>query len=208
MPRGRKRLEETARQQYIIEAARRVMIDKGVENATMEDIAREAEYSRRSAYTYFSSRDEIYLQVLIEDLKTRWSSQQQALARAENGMEMIAVFARTFLSHVQQYPHSMPLQAWWDLKGVDPAQFREETFTAFEAINRSLADGLRLIFRRAVEDGDARPDLEIDLCISQFLYSLRAVVNRALSPGYSFARFAPEPYVAHFIELFRRGIAV
>jgi AcrR family transcriptional regulator len=204
----RKRIEQQARQQYIVEAARRVMAKKGVENTTMEDIAREADYSRRSAYTYFRSRDEIYLLALIEDLKTRWAGQQEALRTADSGIEQISLFARSFLTHVRKHPHSMPLQAWWDLKGIDPGRYRPETFASFEAINQALADGLRSIFRRAVDDGNARPDLDIDICISQFLYSLRAVVNRALSPGYTFARFDPEHYLEHFIDIFRRGISI
>jgi AcrR family transcriptional regulator len=205
---GRKRLEQKARQRFIVEAARRVMIEKGVENATMEDIARAADYSRRSAYTYFRSRDEIYLLVLVEDLKTRWAGQQAAIAAEESGLEQIAAFARFFFRHVREHPHSMPLQAFWDMKGIDPGKYTAETFSAFQEINQALAAGLRRIFTRAVEDGGARPDLNVDLCISQYLYSLRAVMNRALSPGYSFATFDAGEYVEHFIDLFRRGIAV
>ncbi len=121
-------------------------------------------------------------------------------------MEKIAAFAGSFFRHVQEHQHSMPLQVWWDLKGIDPERYLPETFTAFKEINQSLAEGLRQIFNRAVQDGGARPDLNVDLCISQYLYSLRAVLHRALSPGYSFARFDPVEYVEHFIDLFRRGI--
>ena len=100
----------------------------------------------------------------------------------------------------------MRLNAWWDFRGLDRSKISEDIFEQFEEINEALADGLRDIFDTGIRDGSLREDLDVDMCISQYLYSLRAVLHRAQSPGYSFATIDPAEYVSHYLDLFTRGI--
>lgn len=174
----------------------------------MENIAQAVEYTRRTLYAYFPSRDEICLQVLIDDLDARWASQREALAkvRTENGLAKIRAWGESFYVFTKTNPHSLQLHLYFDFKGIDRERITRKTFDGFKRINTELADGLREIFRQGVEDGSLRSDLDIDLCISQYLYGLRAIVNRALSPSYSFASFEPDAYVGHYLDLFFRGI--
>ena len=62
------------------------------------------------------------------------------------------------------------------------------------------------MFRQGVADGSLRRDIDTDMCISQYLYTLRAVLNRAVFPGYSFASFDADSYVQHYLDLFSRAI--
>lgn len=202
----RKKVEYEARRQYVIDAARRVFAEKGVEDAGMEDIARAAGYTRRTMYAYFKSRDEICLLVLIEDLAVRWAAQQQAMAGVVTGLDKIRVWAEAFYAFVRENPQSMRLQFFWDLHGIERHRINDEVFAAFERQNNELADGLRGIFRLGISDGSLRPDLHVDMCISQYLYTLRGVLNRAISTTYSFASFDPDEYVRHYLDLFCRGI--
>jgi AcrR family transcriptional regulator len=174
----------------------------------MEDIARDVDYTRRTLYAYFPSRDEICTQVFIDDLAARWAAQREALAEveAESGLDKILVWGRSFYAYSREHPHSMRLQFYFDLKGIDPIRISEQTFERFETLNTELAEGLRAIFHQGVEDGSLRQDLDIDMSISQFLYSLRSILNRALSHSYSFTGIDPDKYVEHFLDLFSRGI--
>ena len=85
----------------------------------------------------------------------------------------------------------------------------DPTVVRIEVPNDWFAEWLQSNFgeliRSALRDIE-RPDLQIDLCISQFLYSLRSVIHRALSQSYSFAAFDADEYVAHYLDLFSRGI--
>lgn len=55
----RKQQEIAFRRNLIIDAAKAIFFDKGFEHSTMEDIAREAGYSKGSLYSYFNSKNEI-----------------------------------------------------------------------------------------------------------------------------------------------------
>lgn len=57
--RERKKREKEFRRQQIMGAARKIFASKGFKKATMEDIAREAEYSPGTLYLYFKNKDEL-----------------------------------------------------------------------------------------------------------------------------------------------------
>jgi AcrR family transcriptional regulator len=200
--------ERETRREYVRNAARKLFAEKGIENTSMEDIARAVEYTRRTLYAYFPNRDEICTQVFIDVLAARWAAQREALAKAdsESGLSRILVWGRSFYAYSKEHPHTLRLQFYFDLKGVDSERLSEQTFARFEKLNTELAEGLRVIFHQGVEDGSLRQDLDIDMSISQFLYSLRSILNRALSHSYSFTGIDPDKYVEHFLDLFSRGI--
>jgi AcrR family transcriptional regulator len=203
---GRKDVEREARRRFILDAARRVFAKKGVEDTSMDDIAGEAEYTRRTLYAYFKSRDEIYLSIFIEDMEARRRVQLDAVAGAGDGLKQIRSWGEAFYDYARQHPHAMRLQLYWDFRGIDRSGVSGRVFSRFEAINNALAEDLREMFRRGVADGSLRRNIDIDMCISQYLYALRAVINRALSPGYSFAGFDAHSYVQHFLSLFSRAL--
>lgn len=202
----RRDTERLARKRYVLEGARRLFARQGVENTTMEQIAAEVEYTRRTLYAYFRSRDEICLLVLMDDLAERWRRQQQAVAAGGTGLEQLLAWGEAYYRFCRENPHSVRLQAFWDYQGLDRERIGAETFAAFEILNDELAAGLRAIVTRGMVDGSLRPDPAADLTISQYLYTLRAVVARAVSPGYSFTTIDPDQYVRHYLDLFQRAV--
>jgi TetR/AcrR family transcriptional regulator len=199
-------MERESRQRFILDAARRLFASRGIEEATMEEIAAEVGYTRRTLYAYFRSREEILLQVLSEDLRSRWALQKEAITRGATGLEKVRIWAQVLYAVSRDNPQTLRLQIYSDFKGINRKRTGDDAFSRFEAANQELAEGLREIFRLGVADGSLRGDLNIDLCISQFLQSLRAVLHRALSPHYSFASFEPDDYVDHYLDLFCRAI--
>jgi len=203
---SRKIAERDTRRKFILSAARRLYNEKGIENSSMDDIALAAEYTRRTLYTYFKSRDEISLSILIEDLIARWDEQKKALAEANTGLEKIIKWAESLYAYTLRYPHSIRLQVYWDIRGIDQNLISKETFSAFETINNELAEGLREIFHLGASDGTLRRDFPIDMTISQFLFSFRSILNRAIFSSYSFASFEPDEYVKYYLKTFIRSI--
>lgn len=203
---SRRELERASRRRFILDAARGLLASKGIESTSMDDIAAAADYTRRTLYAYFESRDEILLSIFIEDLASRWAVQKEAIAFARTGLERIVAWGESLYSYARQNPQAMLLQIYWDFRGIDHRRISERVFREFETVNNELAQGLRDIFRKGVKDGSLRPDLNIDLCISQYIYTLRSILNRALSPAYSFAKFEPDEYLAHYLDLFSRSI--
>lgn len=203
----RKEIEIESRKGFIIDAARKLFAQKGIENTTMEDIAGEVDYTRRTLYTYFKSFDEICLLVLLEDQGIRWELQKAAIEKPVTGLGKLRAWAETLFKFVQDNPQYACLEVYWDYHGLNPERIGRGLFNRFVARNNELADGLRRIMRLGIADGTMRTGLPIDMTVSQFLYSLRSIIYRAVSPGYSFAVIEADEYVKYFIDLFCRGIS-
>ena len=61
----RKDKEKQIRSNDIIDAAERVFFLKGYDLATMDDVAKEAEFSKRTVYVYFNSKEQIYFEIMV-----------------------------------------------------------------------------------------------------------------------------------------------
>ena len=203
---SRKAREVEIRRDRVLRATRQLLSRKGVDEVSMDDIARAAGYTRRTIYNYFKSSDEVFLTLFVEDQETRWAYQQERVRDADTGMAKLRAWATALCRYRETHPHYGHLEGYWDFHGVHPTRVRKAVFASFRKINDQLADGLREVFRLGVADGTMRPDLDVDLCISQFLYSFRAIAQRAESSAYSFAEFDPRTYVNHFLNLFAIAI--
>ena len=50
----------------IVDAAERLFFSKGYDNSAMDEIAKEAGYTKRTLYSYFTSKEEIYEKIATE----------------------------------------------------------------------------------------------------------------------------------------------
>ncbi|MBU2252071.1 MAG: TetR/AcrR family transcriptional regulator, partial [Proteobacteria bacterium] len=64
----RRKRERENRKNAILKAARKLFFEKGFRQVTVENIARKAEFSKGSIYLYFNSKEEIYSQILLNDI--------------------------------------------------------------------------------------------------------------------------------------------
>jgi len=199
--------ERRIRREHILEAAKKLFEKQGVEETSMEEIARAAEYTRRTLYAYFQNRDEIRLAIFTDALAVRWAMQQEAMELAESGLDKVLAWGEAFSRFARRQPHALRLQVFWDYRGIDRRRLDQALFDAFSRINDEIIAGLRAAFRLGIDDGSLRPDLPVDMTISQYTYSLRTTLNKALFPAFSFARFDPDDYLRHYFLLLTRGIA-
>ncbi|MFH2076862.1 MAG: helix-turn-helix domain-containing protein, partial [Pseudomonadota bacterium] len=63
----RRKRERESRKNAILKAARKLFFEKGFRSVTVESIARKADLSKGSIYLYYSSKEEIYSQILLKD---------------------------------------------------------------------------------------------------------------------------------------------
>lgn len=62
----RKNRERTERKALILDYAKQLIIERGVEAVTMQDIAKKAELSKATLYLYFQSKEAIYEEIFHE----------------------------------------------------------------------------------------------------------------------------------------------
>lgn len=203
---SRKAAEASFRRGRVLEAAEGLVRDRGADGVSMHDIAVAAGYTRRTLYNYFQSFDEILLSIYVRAQAPRWEEQREAMDQVHTGIDKLMAWGTALWRYRRQNPHYGRLEAYWDYHGVHRQRISRALFTRFRGINDELAEGLREVFRRGVADGTIRSDLDVDLCISQFLHGFRAILRRAESSAYSFAHFEEAAYVRHYLDLYVRAI--
>jgi AcrR family transcriptional regulator len=100
--RERRRAENDARAARIMVAAARVFSRRGVENATMEMIAREAKVAVGTIYLHFASRDEVYLNLRADRSKRLGAGYREVRARGLEPREEIRALAQVYIEYLQE----------------------------------------------------------------------------------------------------------
>src|SRR5271156_707406 len=96
----RHRRERLARGQAILTAAAKVFARHGLEGATIEMVAREAEVAVGTIYLYYSSRDDLYLNLIAdraEQLRARYLG---IFARKLEPLDELKAIASAYLDHL------------------------------------------------------------------------------------------------------------
>jgi AcrR family transcriptional regulator len=60
--------EKDGRRKLILKSARTLFFEKGFHSVTVDEIARISELGKGSIYLYFNSKEEIYAQILLDDI--------------------------------------------------------------------------------------------------------------------------------------------
>ena len=66
--------EREVRKDQILESALKVFKTSGLDGTTMDEIAKEADFGKATLYYYFSSKEEIFIELLDRGWKTIWES--------------------------------------------------------------------------------------------------------------------------------------
>jgi len=101
--RGRDRL---LRQSDILRAAEHVFALKGYHEATMQDIAKEAQYATGTVYLYFKDKDALYLSLVEQKYKDLLSILKDQTAKAYGAREKLEIFIQENLSFFERNQNS------------------------------------------------------------------------------------------------------
>lgn len=191
---------------HILDRARELILSKGPRDTSMEEIARAADYTRRTLYSYFRSRDEIALLVTMSSLAEGWEQQRRAMAEVETGLAKVMAWGEAYHEVVSRHPRLLELMVHLDYRGIDAERYSPESLAQVTALNERVKAGTSEAFRLGITDGSLRPDLDVDLCMSQYATTLRAILHRALAVEHPFPAADAEAQVRHFLDLFSHAI--
>lgn len=71
--------ERELRKERILDGALKVFQKQGMENATMDEIAKEADFGKATLYYYFESKEEIFAAILEQGWKKIWEHIEPAI---------------------------------------------------------------------------------------------------------------------------------
>ena len=88
--------------QKLVDVARLLFAKNGLENTTMNDIAQQSGKGRRTLYTYFKSKEEIYYAVIESELERLSDKLDEVAARKIRPQDKIIELIYTHLSMIRE----------------------------------------------------------------------------------------------------------
>ncbi|MDE7347482.1 MAG: TetR family transcriptional regulator [Muribaculaceae bacterium] len=131
-----------------IEVARQVFARKGVENTTMNDIASASEKGRRTIYTYFKSKRDIYNAVIEQETDIALSQLRAIVAKPIPADEKLKEYIDAHFETMREVvSRNGSLRAWFfrDVRKVDRARrivSRKETILLQQILAEGVTEGI------------------------------------------------------------------
>lgn len=131
-----------------IEVARQLFARKGVENTTMNDIASASEKGRRTIYTYFKSKRDIYNAVIEQETDIALSQLRAIVAKPIPADEKLTEYIDAHFETMREVvSRNGSLRAWFfrDVRKVDRARrivSRKETILLQQILAEGVTEGI------------------------------------------------------------------
>lgn len=91
-------------QYNIIDAAEKLFSEKGIVQTTMDDIAKEAQYSKSTIYVYFKSKEEIYSHIVRKSMVMLRNHLKDLLENSNGYEEMFKNICYELVRFQEEYP--------------------------------------------------------------------------------------------------------
>jgi len=137
----------------ILDAAKQIFAEEGLEGASLRAIAVRAGYTPAALYFYFESKEAIYAEVLKASLAALGATVDQSVAQTRTAVQRLKAAAMGFFRFYVENPRDLDLGFYLFRGGMKPAGLGRERD---EALNASLEAALRPIADAASELGASR----------------------------------------------------
>lgn len=138
--------------QKLVDVARQLFAKNGIANTTMNDIAKASGKGRRTLYTYFKSKDDVYYAVIESELERLSDKLDEVAAKKTKPQDKIIELIYTHLSMIKETVMR---------NGNLRADFFRNIWLVEKVRKRFDEDELEL-FRKVYSDGKADGEFDIE----------------------------------------------
>ncbi len=142
---ARKQREKEDMRSLILDAARKIFLEKGYYQASMRNIAEEIEYSAGTIYLYFKDKDEIF-HALHEEGFRRMLEKMQPLEHVPDPFERLKAMGRVYLEFAKNN------KDFYDLMFIMQAPIKHEDKEGWQMGHRTL-EYLQNVLRECQANG-------------------------------------------------------
>lgn len=100
----RKEREKEQKKAMILEVAEQILLEKGLDQLNMDEVAERAEVSKGSLYLYFNNKTDLVLGIChkASNLMNEWTS--KVLTEKKSGLEMVYQLGKNYLKFAIEHP--------------------------------------------------------------------------------------------------------
>ncbi len=182
---SRKERERQARENEILSVAEQLFISKGFENTTMDEIAKAAEFTKRTVYQYFTSKENLFYAVILSGLKRLFSYIEENVQGEKNGFENMTGIRSALCRFIKEYPNLYRLMNYVQFIKSDSASIPNAAELA--QYNVRLFSLFSKVTEEGIQDGSIRADLKAPLSIFALYFTTTGFLSRISEAGDAYA---------------------
>ena len=174
----RKKESQSVHRKSITKAAEQLFMIKGIENTSMNDIAKEAGYSKATLYVYFKNKEELVSVLVLESMQKLYDYIRQALEETHGTKERYMKICDGLVNYHEEFPFYFKMVLETINIDFETTQFlpeEKETFLIGERINDLLIEFLK----QGMEQGEIRSDIDVLPTIFSFWGTLSGLIQIA-----------------------------
>lgn len=154
----RKEREKEQRREEIINAAQKIFFEKGLQNATMDEIAEAAELSKGTLYLYYGSKEDLYLAVMLRGFDLLSEMCRESIAKAPSTVEALWRLGLTYYEFSQKHGNFFRMFHFFQNPGLHK-QVSDEMMGACNTHTQSIWSQVIALIQRGIDEGILRSDL-------------------------------------------------
>jgi AcrR family transcriptional regulator len=203
---SRRDREKKVREGEIIQAAELIFRKNGYENTSMDDIAREAQFTKRTLYQYFASKENLLFAVLQKGMSKFQEYLTGTIDRNLTGYEMIRETMQASYRFYTGYPEFFMLMNQVSIarqRVTEAGENRQAYFTTNDAMFNSMA----MVIKAGQADGSIAADLDATRTATSMLFLMTAFFNQLAVTGNSFSthfNMEPQDFSTYTMDLILR----
>lgn len=177
LTRAEKKAETRAR---LLEAATAVFADKGMERASIDDVAERAGYTKGAFYANFASKEDLFLALLDEHFADLLRRLDLAVRGDDDMVDQAREGAASFMRFIAADPEWERLFFDFSFHALRNEAFRDELV----ARRRALREGIATLLQRRVDELGVTPPVPVaDIAMMVFAMADGVALQKLLDPG-------------------------
>ncbi len=168
----RKEREIEFKENLIVDAAEQLFTDKGFEETTMDDIAKQAEYTKPTLYKYFKSKEEIFLSVYLRGWYNSVELIFQAMKKEELGFGKLKAASIAYNEYFKEHPIYFSLLKYIHSKGIKLCGKDCTREKEHKEASKGMVKDFKKIITAGKKDGSITKEIEPEIAVSYFLNNL------------------------------------
>ncbi len=178
--------ERLMRENEMMDAAEKVFARCGYEKASVDEIATEAQYTRKTVYQHFQNKEDLYMAVVVRGFKQLLADIQKVENGTECGLDKLKKMGMAYYRFHRQHANTfrlMSLVGYIKSKGVSVENNQE-----FEALNGAITEEMAGAVNEGKQDGSVRNDVNTAMSIYAAQFLITGFFNQLSISGETFTK--------------------
>jgi TetR/AcrR family transcriptional regulator len=185
MTESRREREKETRRSLIIDTAEKVFVERGYDLATMDEIARLAEFTKKSVYSYFPTKDELFAAVILRASEVMFSFFEEAFASGKTGLEKISAIGDAYVRFYSEYPVYFRILSLRRYGGTEQSgDYRIKIEKFWSGIFGMMVES----FKKGRKDGSLRKDISPETAALHVMSATNGILELVASTQENFSK--------------------